>query len=207
MSIFKRRGEEEIDLSDQALLADAETTKHLGETPEEITQEENGETKSAGPNMEEGNTAEERASLPTPGSAAQESLVADLPDQETVWRQATHEVVMHWPQMQGDIRKMIGKMAEISARYGDATLWQRAPGGIMREAAMELYGVPGMPEQGVFAGAVREAHAQGMKAGTASRKAKAGLGPPQVSRSALPPLSEEEKIIREMMKAKKGSIF
>jgi hypothetical protein len=77
----------------------------------------------------------------------------------------------------------------------------------MREAAAELYGSPPRPSKGALAGAIRKAHAQGLRAAEVINRSKAGLGAPQVSRSAPPPLSEDEKIIQEMVAAKKHSIF
>ena len=123
------------------------------------------------------------------------------------WQEAARSVADHWPQIKGDLPALLARMKAISESYGDPTLWQRAPAGIMREAAVELYGMPSRPDDGALYQAVRAAHEQGRKAAADRRRALAGLAPPQISRSAPPPLTEEEKILQDMRRARKGRLF
>lgn len=97
-------------------------------------------------------------------------------------------------------------MVEISCRYGDETLWQRAPGGLMREAAVELFGMPRRSDPAVLAEVVRQAHQQGRQQALQQQQAKAGLSP-HISQQQPAAPSAEEQIIHDMMRARSSAIF
>ena len=179
------------DLSDQAL--------------SESAADETGAADDTGPESV-GEAAADPIAASEPDKAA--SAAAEPgPEQEQRWQEAARSVADHWPQIKGDLPAMLTRMKAISESYGDPTLWQRAPAGIMREAAVELYGMPSRPDDGALYQAVRAAHEQGRKAAADRRRALAGLAPPQISRSAPPPLTEEEKILQDMRRARKGRLF
>ena len=136
--------------------------------------------------------------------AAEQTLAADVEQQ---WREAAAAVDGHWPQVRENLPAVLARMKQISQRYGDESLWQRAPVGLMREAAVELYGMPPRPDAALLQGALRSAHEQGRQAALERRRSLVGLAPPQLSRSAPPPLSEEERIIRDIAGAKRGRLF
>lgn len=186
MSIFRRHSEPSPDLSDQALTGEA----------------------AAAP-AEEAAAGEEAPAAPPEAETAPAATLSVEPDpaQEQQWQEAARSVAGHWPQIREDLPALVGRMKAISERYGDPTLWQRSPAGIMREAAVELYGMPARPDAGALAQAVRAAHEQGRRAAAERSRTLAGLAPPQVSRSAPPPLTEEEKILRDMRQARKGRLF
>ena len=187
MSIFRRRSESAPDLSDQAL---------TGEAAEAAPADE------AAAGGEAPETAPEAETAPTTALSTDPD-----PAQEREWQEAALNVAGHWPQIKEDLPALLSRMKVISERYGDPTLWQRSPAGIMREAAVELYGMPARPDAGALAQAVRAAHEQGRRAAAERSRTLAGLAPPQVSRSAPPPLTEEEKILRDMRQARKGRLF
>ncbi len=189
MSLFRRK-EDMPDLSDQALSESAEPAEAAGETERE-----------SGPEAE---------ALAVAGSAPDKAAAPGAepgPEQEQRWQEAARSVAGHWPQIKGDLPALLTRMKAISESYGDPDLWQRSPAGIMREAAVELYGMPSRPDDGALFQAVRAAHEQGRKAAADRRRALAGLAPPQISRSAPPPLTEEEKILQDMKRARKGRLF
>ncbi|MBR0376717.1 MAG: hypothetical protein IJH59_09155 [Firmicutes bacterium] len=192
MSLFRRK-EDTPDLSDQALSESAEAA-------DEAERESGGE---AQPLSAAGSGPDKAAAEPEAASPTAEPG----PEQERRWQEAARSVAGHWPQIKGDLPALLARMKEISAGYGDPDLWQRAPAGIMREAAVELYGMPSRPDDGALYQAVRAAHEQGRKAAADRRRALAGLAPPQISRSAPPPLTEEEKILQDMKRARKGRLF
>jgi hypothetical protein len=190
VSLFRRK-EDVPDLSDQAL--------------SESAAEETGAADDTGPESG-GEAAADPIAASEPDKAA--SAAAEPgPEQEQRWQEAARSVADHWPQIKGDLPALLARMKAISESYGDPTLWQRAPAGIMREAAVELYGMPSRPDDGALYQAVRAAHEQGRKAAADRRRALAGLAPPQISRSAPPPLTEEEKILQDMRRARKGRLF
>lgn len=190
MGIFRRRNEEEaIALSDDSLLA-AEAAAATAQ---------NGEAEAAQAD------ADEPAAEPETGPAP--ACGADAAAREEAWQQAVREATRHWPRLCDEPRQLIAKMAEISARYGDAALWQRAPAGILREAAIELFGLPSTPEAGALGAAVRQAHAEGMRLAAERSQAKLGLAPPSGAKRPPSALSEEERIIRDMAAARRGGIF
>lgn len=198
MSIFRRRQEEEAAaLSDAALLAVAEVAETAAETAAAETAA--GESAAADAAAE---TAPETAETAEAAPSLQQ-----LQQQEAAWQQALAEALPHWPQLCAAPRALLAKMSEISARYGDARLWQRAPAAILREAAIELYGLPAAPAAGAIRAAVEQAHAAGMRRAAECDRSKLGLAPPRSARRAPAAISEEERIIREMTAARRGGIF
>ncbi len=123
------------------------------------------------------------------------------------WQQAAGELDRLWPELAGRKRELFNKMGEISGRYGDPGLWRRQPQGIMREAALELLGPPrGLTERAVRE-AAKAARAAALAEAEARQRAKIGLAPGHAGRSAPPPLTEEQKLIRAMSTAKGRGIF
>lgn len=204
MSIFRRRQEEEAAaLSDAALLAAAETAAAETAAAEAAAAETAaGESAAADAAAE---TAPETAETAETAEAA--PSLQQLQQQEAAWQQALAEALPHWPQLCAAPRALLAKMSEISARYGDARLWQRAPAAILREAAIELYGLPAAPAAGAIRAAVEQAHAAGMRRAAECDRSKLGLAPPRSARRAPAAISEEERIIREMTAARRGGIF
>lgn len=200
MGIFRRREEAEIDLSDEALQQVAEAETPLEEAEEAELCQAAAETAQKGV-FAAADEQGEVADAPQP-----DALAADLLAAEERWQQAAQDVAQHWPQMQGSLPQLVRKMAEISARYGDERLWQRSPKGIMREAAVELFGMPVRPDSGAVSAALQQAHEQGRKLAAERNRAKLGLAP-RISRSSAPPLSAEDEIVREMAAARKSGIF
>lgn len=200
MSIFRRRQEEEAAaLSDAALLAAAEAA--AAETAAETAAAETAAGESAAADAA-AETAPETAETAEAAPSLQQ-----LQQQEAAWQQALAEALPHWPQLCAAPRALLAKMSEISARYGDARLWQRAPAAILREAAIELYGLPAAPAAGAIRAAVEQAHAAGMRRAAECDRSKLGLAPPRSARRAPAAISEEERIIREMTAARRGGIF
>ena len=200
MSIFRRRQEEEAAaLSDAALLAAAEVAAAEATAAETAAETAAGESAAADAAAE---TAPETAETAEAAPSLQQ-----LQQQEAAWQQALAEALPHWPQLCAAPRALLAKMSEISARYGDARLWQRAPAAILREAAIELYGLPAAPAAGAIRAAVEQAHAAGMRRAAECDRSKLGLAPPRSARRAPAAISEEERIIREMTAARRGGIF
>lgn len=197
MSIF-RRGQNAPDLSD-AGLEQAQEAQQAAAAPEK----EDADPSAATQQTQQAETPE---TAPVAQGEAESRSLPD-PEREQRWQEAARAVADHWPQMKEDLPALLGRMKQISERYGDPDLWQRSPAGIMREAAVELYGMPPRPDAGALSQAVQAAHEQGRKAAADRRRTLAGLAPPQVSRSAPPPLTEEEKILRDMRQARKGRLF
>ena len=194
MGIFRNRNEEVIDLSDDGLIAvDTESTATAADLSFDTE------------NVSEGVPAEsnDAESMTTTDDLVQEERV----QREDQWKQAALSTAEHWPQVKGDLRALVSKMVEISRRYGDDQLWQRAPEGLMREAAMEMYGLPKVLDSGALSSAVRQAHEHGMQFASRQAKSKAGLAPSAVRRSKASVPSEEERIINQMRKARRTSIF
>jgi len=160
---------------------------------------------------EEAPAQEEPAAEAAPPEEAEtappeEDPAALFADREQHWQTAAMEVAAHWPQVREDMPGLVAKMAELSAQYGDRTLWQRNPHSLMREAAIELYGMPQLPNGDAIARAVQQAHADGMAQGMQNARAKAGLAPGRVH-APHKTLTEEERIIRDMVQARKQSMF
>ena len=200
MSIFRRRQEEEAAaLSDAALLAAAEAAAETAAAETAAAETAAGESAAADAAAE---TAPETAETAEAAPSLQQ-----LQQQEAAWQQALAEALPHWPQLCAAPRALLAKMSEISARYGDARLWQRAPAAILREAAIELYGLPAAPAAGAIRAAVEQAHAAGMRRAAECDRSKLGLAPPRSARRAPAAISEEERIIREMTAARRGGIF
>lgn len=206
MSIFRRRQEEEAAaLSDAALLAAAEAAAA------ETAAAETAAAEAAAAETAAGESAAADAAAETAPETAETAEAApslqQLQQQEAAWQQALAEALPHWPQLCAAPRALLAKMSEISARYGDARLWQRAPAAILREAAIELYGLPAAPAAGAIRAAVEQAHAAGMRRAAECDRSKLGLAPPRSARRAPAAISEEERIIREMTAARRGGIF
>lgn len=199
MSLFRRHSEPEPPLTAEA---GADVREAAGAA--ENAGAENAPAETAAEAVPESGTAQAAAERPGAGAAAPEPYGAE---QERRWQEAARSVAGHWPQLKQDLPALLTRMKAISERYGDPDLWQRAPAGIMREAAVELYGMPARPDDGALGQAVRAAHEQGRRAAADRRRALAGLAPPQASRPAPPPLTEEEKIVRDMRRARRGRLF
>lgn len=190
MGIFRNRQEASIDLSDESLLVAEMQTEPIADAAAE--------------SAEPTDTLVEAAQ---PAAETPEAPQASRAEQEQAWREAATDSARHWPQLMSDPRRLLAKMAEISARYGDSRLWQRAPSGIMREAAIELYGLPESVDGNAISGAIREAHAAGRRLAETRHQAKLGLAPPRGGSMAPPVVSEDVRIIREMMEARRSGIF
>lgn len=201
MSIFKRRPEPE--LSDAALLAAA------GADNADDADSVNDADSAAG--AEDADSANEADSADSADdadpAAAGAGLAAGLPDPERELRAAAMEVARCWPQARGDAGRLLVRMTEISRRYGDESLWQRAPGGLMREAAAELYGLPAPAEAGALQAALRQAHDQGQREARERDRSKLGLAPARTSRPNPAALTPEERIRREISAARGGGLF
>lgn len=206
MSIFRRRQEEEAAaLSDAALLAAAEAVAAEAVAAEAAAAETAAAETATGESAAADAAAE--AAPETAETAEAAPSLQQLQQQEAAWQQALAEALPHWPQLCAAPRALLAKMSEISARYGDARLWQRAPAAILREAAIELYGLPAAPAAGAIRAAVEQAHAAGMRRAAECDRSKLGLAPPRSARRAPAAISEEERIIREMTAARRGGIF
>ena len=116
-------------------------------------------------------------------------------------------ITASWPQAAGQGQALIAKMNEIGARYGDPLLWQRAPEGIMREAAIELFGLPRTKDNTYAKVAAEAARNAAMEEMLRRDKAKAGLAKKKGGSSPAAPPSEEEKIVAEIAKARDHRIF
>lgn len=206
MSIFKRRMEEEMDLSDAALLSSPEAQDTAaGEADSSVLPPLTEEPADASALEQAAAATDEGVALLDEQQQAQRTLEEEAAVREAAWQQAACETVQHWPQIRQDMPAVLHKMVEISRRYGDETLWQRAPGGLMREAAVELFGMPRRSDPAALAEAVRQAHQQGRQQAL-QQQAKAGLAP-HISQQQPAAPSAEEQIIRDMMRARSSAIF
>ena len=128
-------------------------------------------------------------------------------EREALWQEAAASVAASWPQAMGQGQQLIAKMVEISQRYGDAQLWQRVPAGIMREAAIELYGMPLSRDNDYARIAAQSAREAALEEMNRRNQAKAGLEKRRGRQTHPPALTEEEKIIEQISQARGGSIF
>ncbi len=197
MGIFRKH---DIDLSDEALNQTAEDSNEIanGSATEaaEASAQQNPESDAQDDSEE---TAEQAEHNPLDQEAQAE--------RESQWQQAREQIADLWPEAMGEGEKLISRMVEIGERYGDPQLWQRSPQGIMREAAIELFGLPKERDNGyarIAAEAAREAAMQEM---SLRDQAKTGLAKTKSRQAPPPPLTEEEKIINAIAKARRGSIF
>ena len=126
---------------------------------------------------------------------------------ESRWQQAVADVSRQWPEMQGKMEAVVKRMTEISQRYGDSGLWQQHPAGIMREAALELFGPPSKNISRAVRAAAAAARKAALREAELRHQEKIGLSLGKSRRSDMSPLSEEEKLIRAMASAKSRGIF
>ena len=200
MGIFRHN---EIDLSDEGLFPTAAESNEMSKEAAADREQPAAETeKDAAP------LTPERTAEGEPGEAAEELLSGDeLAERDAAWQTAAAEVVALWPQAKGAGRELIARMNEIGARYGDPLLWQKAPAGIMREAAIELYGLPRTRDNDYAKAAARAAREAALSEQERRSQAKAGLARGKKARRPAAPPSEEERIIAEIAEARRHSIF
>ncbi len=145
MGIFRRN---QIDLSDEGLALAAEDSNVIKEAAADEGQTNIRDHSSAVNSLAAAGGLSTEDDLPAQetGQELEEQQPALSAEQkaerEALWQEAAASVAASWPQAMGQGQQLIAKMVEISQRYGDAQLWQRVPAGIMREAAIELYGMP-----------------------------------------------------------------
>ena len=105
-------------------------------------------------------------------------------------------------------KELISKMVEVSRGYGDPMLWKKNPAGMLKQAALELYGVPKQIDQAAIDAAVAAAKQQTAAAINAKESAKTGLTINQQNnqqQTAEP--SYEEKVINDIFAVKGGGLF
>ena len=190
MSIFKRRMEEEMDLSDAALLSSPEAQDTAaGEADSSVLPPLTEEPADASALEQATAATDEGVALLDEQQQAQRTLEEEAAVREAAWQQAACETVQHWPQIRQDMPAVLHKMVEIS-----------------REAAVELFGMPRRSDPAALAEAVRQAHQQGRQQALQQQQAKAGLAP-HISQQQPAAPSAEEQIIRDMMRARSSAIF
>lgn len=214
MGIFGKR---EIDLSDEALAAAAEQSNEIASgSAAEHSQNDASHEQSDLEQQLNGNqqqTAEAEEEQTEMEQAAASELEQDPWDseakaeRENLWQQAKAETAELWPQAMGEGEKLISKMIEIGERYGDPQLWQRSPAGIMREAAIELFGLPRQRDNAYARLAAESAREAALKEMSLRNQAKIGLHKNNSRQAPPAPLTEEEKIIESISRAKKSNIF
>lgn len=208
MGIFRKQ---EIDLSDEGLARAAEESNVIG----------CGSATDTGGPSSPGNPGEppapaniaapeaggrEPATQPTNEPIAASADAAQT-EQVGLWQSAAEEITAAWPQAFSRGRELVAKMVEIGSRYGDPQLWQRAPAGIMREAALELFGWPKQRDNEYAKIAAQAAREGTLREMSRRNSGKAGLEKPSVHKSAPPPLTEEDKILEEIRRARGRGIF
>ena len=215
MGIFRRN---QIDLSDEGLaLAAAESNVIKEAAVDQEPAPLSGDNASSlaadslAPQGESGADEDDRDGEirpePTDGETGQPLPAAVRAERETLWQEAAQAVAASWPQAMGQGQQLITKMVEISERYGDRELWQRAPEGIMREAAIELYGLPERRDNGYAKLAAQSAREAALEEMNRRNQAKAGLEKRRGRQSRPPALTEEEKIIEQISHARGRGIF
>ena len=105
-------------------------------------------------------------------------------------------------------KQLIGKMVEISETYGDRNLWRKNPMGMLKQAAIEIYGIPKQVNQTAIDAAVAAAKQQTAADIAAKESAKSGLTINQQNnqqKTAAP--SYEEKVINDIFAVKGGGLF
>lgn len=104
--------------------------------------------------------------------------------------------------------QLIRKMVEISETYGDRNLWRRNPAGMLKQAALELYGVPQKVDQSAIDAAVTAAKNKTAADIAAKEAAKTGLTiNQQNNQQKTATQTYEEKIIDEIFNVKRGGLF
>ena len=193
MGIFRH---DNIDLSDEGLAAAAEIN------------EDAKEESAVGKGLLDAET-EEQQNTGMPAAASRQADANDRENDEMPikWRQAAEKIAAAWPQAKGQGKELIARMTEISRRYGDPQLWQREPEGLLREAAIELFGMPLTRDNNYAleaAEAARKAAISDLERREQSKlglaKRKSNIAPPQKP-------SYEQQIWNEIAAARDSSIF
>ena len=210
MGIFRRN---QIDLSDEGLALAAEDSTVIKEAAADEGQTNIRDHSSAVNSLAAAGGLSTEDDLPAQetGQELEEQQPALSAEQkaerEALWQEAAASVAASWPQAMGQGQQLIAKMVEISQRYGDAQLWQRVPAGIMREAAIELYGMPLSRDNDYSRIAAQSAREAALEEMNRRNQAKAGLEKRRGRQTHPPALTEEEKIIEQISQARGGSIF
>ena len=210
MGIFRRN---QIDLSDEGLALAAEVSNVIKEAAADEGQTNIRDHSSAVNSLAAAGGLSTEDDLPAQetGQELEEQQPALSAEQkaerEALWQEAAASVAASWPQAMGQGQQLIAKMVEISQRYGDAQLWQRVPAGIMREAAIELYGMPLSRDNEYARIAAQSAREAALEEMNRRNQAKAGLEKRRGRQTHPPALTEEEKIIEQISQARGGSIF
>ena len=210
MGIFRRN---QIDLSDEGLALAAEDSNVIKEAAADEGQTNIRDHSSAVNSLAAAGGLSTEDDLPAQetGQELEEQQPALSAEQkaerEALWQEAAASVAASWPQAMGQGQQLIAKMVEISQRYGDAQLWQRVPAGIMREAAIELYGMPLSRDNEYARIAAQSAREAALEEMNRRNQAKAGLEKRHGRQTHPPALTEEEKIIEQISQARGGSIF
>ena len=210
MGIFRRN---QIDLSDEGLALAAEDSNVIKEAAADEGQTNIRDHSSAVNSLAAAGGLSTEDDLPAQetGQELEEQQPALSAEQkaerEALWQEAAASVAASWPQAMGQGQQLIAKMVEISQRYGDAQLWQRVPAGIMREAAIELYGMPLSRDNEYARIAAQSARDAALEEMNRRNQAKAGLEKRRGRQTHPPALTEEEKIIEQISQARGGSIF
>lgn len=210
MGIFRRN---QIDLSDEGLAFAAEDSNVIKEAAADEGQTNIRDHSSAVNSLAAAGGLSTEDDLPAQetGQELEEQQPALSAEQkaerEALWQEAAASVAASWPQAMGQGQQLIAKMVEISQRYGDAQLWQRVPAGIMREAAIELYGMPLSRDNEYARIAAQSAREAALEEMNRRNQAKAGLEKRRGRQTHPPALTEEEKIIEQISQARGGSIF
>ena len=210
MGIFRRN---QIDLSDEGLALAAEDSNVIKEAAADEGQTNIRDHSSAVNSLAAAGGLSTEDDLPAQetGQELEEQQPALSAEQkaerEALWQEAAASVAASWPQALGQGQQLIAKMVEISQRYGDAQLWQRVPAGIMREAAIELYGMPLSRDNDYARIAAQSAREAALEEMNRRNQAKAGLEKRRGRQTHPPALTEEEKIIEQISQARGGSIF
>jgi len=186
MTLFGNEGV--LDLSDQGLLA-------------RLAEQERGIRPGAA--LPEEMNAEEFILRSAAEAGAEAEAEAE---KERLWLLAQQEVLSQWPQARGNLQELILKMAEISSRYGDCCLWQKDPQGMLRHAAMELYGMPQHDLQQVMEAALLAGQQEQARL-EKERQRRLSLAPSGVRHGSPAPLSPEQEIIRAIAQARRNGIF
>ena len=210
MGIFRRN---QIDLSDEGLALAAEDSNVIKEAAADEGQTNIRDHSSAVNSLAAAGGLSTEDDLPAQetGQELEEQQPALSAEQkaerEALWQEAAASVAASWPQAMGQGQQLIAKVVEISQRYGDAQLWQRVPAGIMREAAIELYGMPLSRDNDYARIAAQSAREAALEEMNRRNQAKAGLEKRRGRQTHPPALTEEEKIIEQISQARGGSIF
>ena len=178
-------GEYQADLSDQGLLhrLDSQKEELAGASLEPDTD------RNLGRREEPEGVEVDRWALSSPGTQT-----GDSPEQqEASWAQAQRQLWSDWPQSKGDMVRLVQKMAEISARYGDPALWQRDPAGTLRYAALEIYGPPGGQRE--------------QERLERQRQRRHSLAPSALRHGAPAPLTPEQEILQDIVRARRNGVL